>query len=256
MARRRGAGVGALKKKRAAQQRFQDVGSKLEADSMAHIAEQLGTFKAHLEAFATKHKKEINSNPVFRQQFAKMCTSIGVDPLKSSKGFWAEMLGVGDFYYELGVQIVDLCLATRSQNGGLIGVEELRAILQARRAGSSGEAEISEDDVVRSVEKLKGLGNGFKLIHAGGRALVCSVPIELSADHSAVLGLAQQDGGVTQEQMQARLGWSADRAMRALDVLTRDGVLWLDVYSESDEKGARRSRTAYWAPSMMPGIFE
>ena len=57
-------------------------------------------------------------------------------------------------------------------------------------------------------------------------------------------------------QMQARLGWSADRAMRALDVLTRDGVLWLDVYSESDEQGAQRSRTAYWAPSMMPGVFE
>ena len=129
-------------------------------------------------------------------------------------------------------------------------------MLQARRAGSPGEVEISEDDVVRSVEKLRGLGNGFKLIHAGGRALVCSVPIELSADHAAVLGLAQQGGGVTQEQMQARLGWSADRATRAVDVLTRDGVLWLDVYSESDEQGVRRSRTAYWAPSMMPGVFE
>ena len=34
-----------------------------------------------------------------------MCASIGVDPLASSKGFWSEMLGVGDFYYELGVQV-------------------------------------------------------------------------------------------------------------------------------------------------------
>ena len=37
-----------------------------------------------------------------------MCASIGVDPLASGKGFWSEMLGVGDFYYELGVQIVEV----------------------------------------------------------------------------------------------------------------------------------------------------
>jgi len=36
----------------------------------------------------------------------------------ASKGFWAEMLGVGDFYYELGVQIVEVCLATSHRNGG------------------------------------------------------------------------------------------------------------------------------------------
>ena len=28
------------------------------------------------------------------------------------------MLGVGDFYYELGVQIVEVCLATSHRNGG------------------------------------------------------------------------------------------------------------------------------------------
>jgi ESCRT-II complex subunit VPS22 len=37
--------------------------------------------------------------------FQEMCASIGVDPLASSKGFWSEMLGFGDFYYELAVQV-------------------------------------------------------------------------------------------------------------------------------------------------------
>ena len=37
-----------------------------------------------------------------------MCARIGVDPLASSKGFWAQLLGVGDFYYELGVQIIEV----------------------------------------------------------------------------------------------------------------------------------------------------
>lgn len=44
----------------------------------------------------------INSDPEFRHQFHTMCINVGVDPLASNKGFWANMLGVGDFYFELG----------------------------------------------------------------------------------------------------------------------------------------------------------
>lgn len=52
-----------------------------------------------------------------------------MDPLASNKGFWGEILGVGDFYYEVAVQIVDICLQTRAQNGGLIDLRELQARL-------------------------------------------------------------------------------------------------------------------------------
>ena len=56
----------------------------------------------------------------------EMCASIGVDPLASSKGFWSEMLGVGDFYYELGVQIIEVCMANSHKTGGLMELEDLR----------------------------------------------------------------------------------------------------------------------------------
>lgn len=45
---------------------------------------------------------DIKKDAEFRQHFQQMCATIGVDPLASSKGFWSEMLGVGDYYYELG----------------------------------------------------------------------------------------------------------------------------------------------------------
>ena len=35
----------------------------------------------------------------------EMCASIGVDPLASGKGFWSNMLDIGDFYYELGIDM-------------------------------------------------------------------------------------------------------------------------------------------------------
>jgi ESCRT-II complex subunit VPS22 len=52
-----------------------------------------------------------------------------VDPLASKKGFWNELLGLGDFYYELGVQIAEACLLARPFNGGLMemGVSGVRA---------------------------------------------------------------------------------------------------------------------------------
>ena len=54
----------------------------------------LPTAKTHLEEFARKYKNEIKKNPEFRQQFQTMCGKIGVDPLQSNKGVWAELLGV------------------------------------------------------------------------------------------------------------------------------------------------------------------
>lgn len=48
-------------------------------------------------------QNDIRKNPTFRSQFHEMCAKVGVDPLASNKGFWAELLGIGDFYYELGL---------------------------------------------------------------------------------------------------------------------------------------------------------
>ncbi len=83
------------------------------------MSTQIETFKKHLEQFAIKHKNEIRKNAEFRNHFQQMCARIGVDPLAcmfiiiyshviimwlwllASKGFWAQALGVGDFYYEV-----------------------------------------------------------------------------------------------------------------------------------------------------------
>ena len=50
----------------------------------------------------------MRKDPAFRAQFHAMCANVGVDPLASNKGAWAQLLGFGDFYYELGVQVRSL----------------------------------------------------------------------------------------------------------------------------------------------------
>ena len=57
---------------------------------------------------------------------------VGCGYVGGIQGMWAQMLGLGDFYYELGVQVVEVCLATREENGGLIGLSELHQAVVVR----------------------------------------------------------------------------------------------------------------------------
>ena len=107
-------------------------GDSINAETAKLMKQQLTTFKRNLEQFAIQHKKEIQSDPAFRAKFHAMCASIGVDPLTSRKGVWAEILGVGDYYYELAVRIIEVCVKTRPMNGGLM---DLRELLSALRKG-------------------------------------------------------------------------------------------------------------------------
>ena len=43
----------------------------------------------------------------------------------SCVGMWSELLGIGDFYYELGVQAVEACMSSRAINGGLMEINQL-----------------------------------------------------------------------------------------------------------------------------------
>ncbi|KAH3761084.1 ELL complex EAP30 subunit [Pelomyxa schiedti] len=213
---------------------------------MKLMNEQLVVFKQNLEEFAQKYKKKIRKSPEFRQQFNEMCTKVGVDPLASNKGFWAELLGVGDFYYELAVQIVEVCMCTRATNGGIIELGELRGHL-LRKRGPKAQA-INNDDIDRSIRKLHILGSGFSLIVAGSTKLVKSVPCELSVDHEAVFRIAMEKGFVSQDLLFTQLAWDKERTDSVMNLLLQEGIAWLDTQHESGQP-------AYWFPSIIHGGF-
>jgi ESCRT-II complex subunit VPS22 len=137
---------------------------------------------------------------------------------------WGELLGVGDFYYELGIQIIDVCLSTRALNGGLMELSEVKRRVERMRGlrdpnankalpnipynsnshinnlankwatmtnKDSNGMEVTEDDVLRSIKTLAPLGSGFQVLQIGDKKMVSSVPRELNRDQSIVLGLVQ-----------------------------------------------------------------
>lgn len=238
-------GVGAIQKRKVEQERFQDKGTELQDATFDQMTQQMEVFRTNLEKFAAKHRNEIKRDPNFRKQFQEMCASIGVDPLASSKGFWSELLGVGDFYYELSVQVIEVCMATSHLNGGLITLKELRQRLVKARGKAQHHQEISNDDILRAISKLKVLGSGFSVIPLKGSKdtsdlLIRSVPGELSADHTAVIKAAESQAFTSVMALKSSLDWDEVRCQQILNELVRDGVAWVD---------KQPSRTTYWFPS-------
>jgi len=209
------------------------------------MRDHLQVFKQQLEQFAAKHRKELNKDPVVRKRFLEMCKSIGVDPLMSNRGFWAQILGVGDFYYEVGVQVIDVCLRTRHKNGGLFEVTSLCNHLNGIRPKHA--QQVTVDDITRSMDKLKVLGSGFSLQVMGVPPNECkmvqSVPLELNQDHTSVLQEAREKGFVNVAQLMSQLKWDSARSTNALEYLEHQGMAWID------DKAPDRVRVWYF-PSL------
>jgi ESCRT-II complex subunit VPS22 len=103
-------------------------------------------------SIANVHQDAIRNDANFRQKFIEMCSSLGVDPMSSNKTFSAK-LGFGSFYTELGVQVLDVCMRTRSSNGGLIGLQDLtRRVISLRGSNSCG---VEMEDILRAVRSLQ-----------------------------------------------------------------------------------------------------
>ncbi|CDR88895.1 related to SNF8-protein involved in glucose derepression [Sporisorium scitamineum] len=261
---RRGPGLAALDRSLHSNTAYNTLGNDLTASQLAELRQQLDLFSTSLRQFSSQHRNEIRKNAEFRHAFQKMCYSIGVDPLSSSTrnsgglaGLWSDMLGLGDWQYELGVQIIDVCVSTRNSNGGVIAMDDLiRRVTRLRTGGTSSRPptaatakgkdaapEITEEDIVRSIKMLAPLGCGYQVfsLGSGDQKMVRSVPRELDTDTMVVLGmllsLSQEVNGgelafLTEDTLvagQRPRGWTRERARAVLENMSlREGMLWVD----------------------------
>eukprot|EP00347_Sterkiella_histriomuscorum_P007180 403349953 len=260
---RRGIGVAGVQQNKLVQQKLKEVGQQIEETQFQEMNKQLTEFKSHLETFAIKHRKEINQNPVFRNQFLKMCKEIGVDPLSSNKGFWVDKLGVGDFYYELAIQIVNICIALRKKNGGFL--EETECLELLKKIRSSKSEEVTLKDLRRAVDSLHKLGSEFKIIHTGTKRVICSTSVELSQDNLMILQAAEQNQGwityTKMHQVNPSFYNQLDRFQRAIDQLIKEGLCWVDEQPLLDGQSSKGvyanyrmdqdQGKCYWFPTLM-----
>eukprot|EP00984_Skeletonema_dohrnii_P017873 scaffold8229_cov104-Skeletonema_dohrnii-CCMP3373.AAC.2 len=246
--RRRGVGVG-----RAGAAAYKKKAEELNAVNLESAMETVQKLETKLSDFAKVHKNEIQLDPAFRAKFLQMCALLGVDILSSEKGFWGKLC-MGDFFYELSVKVAEVCLASRSRNGGIIRVGEVNEILSQRGtrfkfadSSKSKKTSYSDDDIITAVKKLSALGSGFRTVTVGRSVMIISVPEELDDDHMQTLNLAQDDshgsyGVITIGDIKATLSWDEDRCERALQKLMGKGMVWLDINNDGQK--------SYWFPSL------
>ena len=240
---RRGAGLSGLHRHRAQQQAFSAAAQSISASRVASLKETVATFRARLESFLASHADAIKSSAQLRALFMRMCVQMGVDPLRSARSgaFWGEMLTgkTASSQYELGVQVLDACMAARKDTGGVLELGELTARLRRRRGGD----DVMEEEVVRAVERLGVLGAGSAAIVrvSGGKRLVRSVPRELGTDEEELLGAAGGKGFVSRTS--APCTWNTDRFDACVRVLLREGLAMVDEQGEDGE-------TLYWFPCL------
>lgn len=238
--RRKGFGIGAIQKDKKEQELYQQKGASFAKEDLEKLTNQIGDFKVNLEKFAAKHKNEIKRNGEFRRHFQQMCAVTGVDPLRSSANFWTKLLGVGDLYYELAVQIVEIFLSTSSSNGGVMSIEELHSRVIASRGGDP----ITKEDILEAIKKLKVLGNNIREVQTDNSFVIHATPAELNADHIDISRLAHSSRGhISQSQVMDKLGWTEERTRKALDELIMEGMVWVDNQSPERE-------TLHWFPGI------
>lgn len=164
--------------------------------------------------------------------------------MASNKSYWSDLLGVGDFYFDLGVVIIEATLNLKNRTGGLTSLEELKQYLKANTAIGKKNA-ISDDDIARAVEKLAILGNGFKIVLIKEAKYLLTVPMELNTDHDDVFSIAEEGGFVSAELMVRRLGWTAVRFEVIINKLLREGIVWID---------SKDGVNLYYFPGLMGSI--
>ncbi len=219
-----------------------------EAD-LVHLQDQASSLRESLSKFAAKYRKQINADPEFRRYFTVACQAAGVDPLASNKAALGKLLGMGDFYFALGVQVVDVAMAARATQGVLLPMQLCLKRLATLRGSHA--SEISAHDVRAALKALEPLGQGVSLAVVSGQEYIVTLPQELSSDTTAALDAAartllpassaqpapsQQQGlsplsstaHLSPAQLAASLQWALPRASDALNSLLKDGAAWLD----------------------------
>ena len=99
----------------------------------------------------------------------------------------------------------------------------------------------------KAVESINKLGSDFRIIETGSKRVICSVSVELNADHMGVLKHAEENqGNFTYSSLAGALPQYADRSRfdRAINTLIADGLCW-----EDEQHGG--GEVAYWFPSLM-----
>lgn len=178
----------------------------------------------------------LKSDPQFRAEFNMMCLKLGVDPLQSRKGLWAEL---GEFYRELSIKVVDACRDLKNGNSGIIPIELIVKHVEASTP------DVNENDIKLALNTLLPLGSFYQHIELRGKGYVKITTMELAENDNVmkVLQMADENGKIRTSGSPVE----RDEFETAIASLMNEGLVWID-------RRTGRSRAHYYVSAMFPGF--
>ena len=172
-----------------------------------------------------------------------MCKEIGVDPLSSTQktGIMSSLFstGVNDFYYELAIQITNICIALRPKNGGYLEETECLRLLNKLRGDKAQKAQL--EDIGKALKSLEKLSADFKIVQTGKKRVIVSTSVEFNSDQMIVLNAAEANGGwITFSDLRSKHPEfnNQERFANAINQLLQDGLGWEDDESFLDAQSS------------------
>ena len=100
---------------------------------------------------------------------------------------------MNDFYYELAIQITNICIALRPKNGGFLEETECLRLLNKLRGDKAQQVEL--EDIGKALKSLETLSNDFKIVETGNKRVIVSSSVDINQDQMTILGIAEKNGG-------------------------------------------------------------
>lgn len=208
---------------------YSELGQSIVQKKTNELTTQLQLFKSILLNFLKEHNEELSKDITLRNEFIKICRSVGIDPLQIYDKHDSKM---NEFYFELCVRIIEFSNSMKDINGGLLPVKDFLAKFK--------ELNITFKDVEVSVGLLSSLNDELKIIKIGSKHYIKNFNIELTNDQNMILETVNNIGYVSVSILRDNFGWKAYRSQEILNEMISNGYLWLD-----DNNG----ELLYWDPA-------
>ncbi len=213
-------------------------------DEITKKAERTEKLWEKLQKAFEKHGDAILRNPKYLSVLEEMLSEMGISPeawiAEASKtpDMVSRLFKKGPYYEGLRRDIISL-IDTSKESGGILALSEVIMILSKKGW------KISPDEIIKTIEDLskQGLIGGISVLDNGIK-VVHFVPVEMTKDPQTVMSVAaKHKGKITLETVILELGWTEERAERALESLVNAGIAKVQkTYSRS---------YIYWFPSLM-----
>lgn len=205
-----------------------------EKNRVATLKKAIITLQNCLQGIVESQKKELQGDEEYQKKFYKLCNDIGVDPFTQKKGFLSGILNknLDEYYKALGMRVLNICLKTRYENGGLIKLQELKSRLNAPSINKKGDR-VHSEDIRIAVQKLSCLSSSLSIEKINDEVdgvveYVKSADMEFSADSLKILAKANRRKGMVQV---ADMGQDKnDKWRKELDVFVSKGIAWIDIH--------------------------